>query len=153
MNKLLSTATLAITLFAPAMWAGQSESAGAGSWSGVIINASCSVDEAFAEAAKCTDGTATSSLALYDDTIRQVYSLEPQDPAKGHLGDSVTVQGNLIGGTLHVTSVQLFSEVGLRPGQPAPAFSALDQFGKTQSLDSLRGPKGTVLLFYRSADW
>jgi peroxiredoxin len=29
----------------------------------------------------------------------------------------------------------------------------LDQFGQTQTLETLRGPKGTVLLFYRSADW
>ena len=38
-------------------------------------------------------------------------------------------------------------------GQKAPAFSARDQFGAEQTLDSLKGAKGTVLLFYRSADW
>ena len=42
---------------------------------------------------------------------------------------------------------------GLRAGQKAPEFSARDQLGKTQTLDTLRGSKGTVLLFYRSADW
>jgi len=43
--------------------------------------------------------------------------------------------------------------VGLNVGQKAPAFSARDQFGAVQTLDSLKGEKGTVLLFYRSADW
>jgi len=38
-------------------------------------------------------------------------------------------------------------------GQKAPAFSARDQFGKLQNLDTLKGPNGTVLLFFRSADW
>ena len=124
-----------------------------GSWSGVIVNGSCNADEAFAEAAKCTAETPGAALALYDDTIRQVYALDPQDQAKGHLGDSVTVQGTLEGSAIHVASFHMFSEVGLRAGQKAPEFSARDQFGKTQTLETLRGPKGTVLLFYRSADW
>lgn len=133
--------------------AGQSEKGSTGSWSGVIINGSCSADEAFAEAAKCTADTPGAPLALYDDTIRQVYALDPQDQAKGHLGDSVTIEGTLEGGAIHVSSLRMFSEVGLHAGQKAPDFSAMDQFGKTQTLETLRGPKGTVLLFYRSADW
>ncbi len=69
------------------------------------------------------------------------------------MGDSVTIQGKLDGGAIQVTTLRMFSEVGLRPGQKAPDFSAPDQFSKTQSLDTLRGSKGTILLFYRSADW
>jgi peroxiredoxin len=145
--------TFAILLAAAITPAGQSENTKASSWSGVIINGSCNADEAFAEAAKCTAPTAGAALALYDDTIRQVYALDPQEPAKGHLGDSVTIQGALDGNAIHVASLHMFSEVGLRSGQKAPDFSARDQFGKTQTLDTLRGPKGTVLLFYRSADW
>jgi peroxiredoxin len=38
-------------------------------------------------------------------------------------------------------------------GRKAPAFTARDQFGQEQSLDTLKGPNGTVLLFFRSADW
>lgn len=38
-------------------------------------------------------------------------------------------------------------------GMPAPAFRAKDQFGKDQSLSSLMGPKGLVILFFRSSDW
>ena len=33
----------------------QSENPNSGSWSGVIINANCTADEAFAEAPKCTE--------------------------------------------------------------------------------------------------
>jgi peroxiredoxin len=43
--------------------------------------------------------------------------------------------------------------VGLAVGQKAPAFSIRDQFGRTQTLDTLKGANGTVLLFFRSADW
>jgi len=153
MNKHVWAGAFAIFLAATFTMAGQSENTKAGPWSGVIINASCNADEAFAEAAKCTAETPGAALALYDDTIRQVYALNPQDQAKGHLGDSVTVQGILEGSAIHVASLQMFSEVGLRAGQKAPEFSARDQFGKTQTLETLRGSKGTVLLFYRSADW
>jgi peroxiredoxin len=153
MNKHAWAGAFAILLVATFNPAGQSENTNARSWSGVIITGSCSADEAFAEAAKCTAETPSASLALYDDTIRQVYALDPQDQAKGHLGDSVTVQGTLEVSVIHVASIKMFSEVGLRAGQKAPDFSARDQFGKTQTLDSLRGSKGTVLLFYRSADW
>jgi len=153
MNKYVYASALAILLTAAFHMAGQSETAPAGSWSGVIINGICNVDEAFAEAGKCTAEEPSANLALYDDTIRKVFALDPQDQAKGHLGDSVTVQGTLEESTIHVSSLKLFSEVGLRAGQKAPDFSARDQFGRTQTLETLRGSKGTVLLFYRSADW
>ena len=42
---------------------------------------------------------------------------------------------------------------GLQPGAKAPSFTLQDQSGKTQNLSSLTGPKGLVLLFFRSADW
>jgi hypothetical protein len=45
------------------------------------------------------------------------------------------------------------SEIGLAVGQKAPAFSLHDQFGRLQTNETLEGPKGTVLLFFRSADW
>jgi hypothetical protein len=124
------------------------------SWSGVIINSSCSADEAFAEAPKCMEKDAPGAkLALYDDTTRQILILEPQDLAMGHLGDSMTLTGTLEGNTVHVASLNLHTLIGLGVGQKAPDFSARDQFGKQQTLETLRGPKGTVLLFFRSADW
>jgi cytochrome oxidase Cu insertion factor (SCO1/SenC/PrrC family) len=42
---------------------------------------------------------------------------------------------------------------GLEVGQRAPAFALTDQFGHEQSNETLKGSKGTVLLFFRSADW
>ena len=45
------------------------------------------------------------------------------------------------------------SSIGLRIGEKAPAFRARDQFDHNQSNDTLKGSKGTVLLFFRSADW
>lgn len=44
-------------------------------------------------------------------------------------------------------------KTGPEVGQKIPAFSAQDQQGKAQTLESLRGPRGLVLLFVRSADW
>ena len=38
-------------------------------------------------------------------------------------------------------------------GSRMPPFEAPDQNGKVHSLASLLGPKGAVLVFYRSADW
>jgi hypothetical protein len=146
--------TIALLLVFSVGRSGQSDNPNPGSWSGVIINSSCSPEEAFAEAAKCTQKDVPGSkLALYDDTIRQVYILDPQDQATAHLGDSVTVTGTLEGNTLHVTSLMMHTSIGLAVGQKAPAFSARDQFGQEQSLDTLKGPNGTVLLFFRSADW
>jgi hypothetical protein len=43
--------------------------------------------------------------------------------------------------------------IGLEVGQKAPAYSSIDQSGHEQSNQSLMGTSGTVLLFFRSADW
>ena len=131
----------------------QGNTTNSGKWSGTIINSDCTADEAFAEAAKCTDNLPGAKLVLYDDTIRQVYDLDPQTQAAGHLGDAVTVQGALEGNTIHVASLELLTSIGLAVGQKAPAFSARDQFGQEQTLKSLQGSHGTILLFFRSADW
>jgi cytochrome oxidase Cu insertion factor (SCO1/SenC/PrrC family) len=45
------------------------------------------------------------------------------------------------------------SSVGVEIGQQAPAFALPDQFGHQHSNETLKGPKGTVILFFRSADW
>jgi hypothetical protein len=131
----------------------QGSTANSGSWSGTIINSGCTADEAFAEAAKCTDSLPGAKLVLYDDTIRQVYDLDPQSQATGHLGDAVTVRGTLEGNTIRVASFDLLTSIGLAVGQKAPAFSARDQFGQLQTLENLKGSHGTILLFFRSADW
>jgi hypothetical protein len=50
-------------------------------------------------------------------------------------------------------SVSQVSARGPEPGYAAPAFSLPDQNGVSQSFDTLKGPKGLMLVFYRSADW
>jgi hypothetical protein len=92
------------------------------------------------------------TLALYDDTNRVMYSLAPQSSVTAQLGDTVTVSGTLDGDTIRVSRVESMA-IGLAVGQKAPEFSLRDQFGRVQTLDSLKGAKGTVLLFFRSADW
>lgn len=45
------------------------------------------------------------------------------------------------------------STVGPQLGAVVPPISGIDQFGRTQSLATLSGPKGLMLVFSRSADW
>ncbi len=45
------------------------------------------------------------------------------------------------------------AQAGPSIGDTAPAFTAHDQFGKEQNNKSVAGANGTVLLFFRSADW
>ncbi|HEX6502360.1 MAG TPA: hypothetical protein VF011_03880 [Terriglobales bacterium] len=123
-----------------------------GAWSGVLVSSACNADEAFNESPECTRSVPGAKLALYDDTSRVIYDLDPQDKIAEHLGDTVTVQGILDGDTIRLASIEGMS-IGLAVGQRAPAFSIRDQFGRTQTLDTLRGANGTVLLFFRSADW
>ena len=44
-------------------------------------------------------------------------------------------------------------EKGPRLGEAAPLFQSRDQFGRAQTFATLKGPRGLVLLFFRSADW
>jgi len=144
--------TLELLLVLACVATGQNHTASPGAWSGTIVYSSCDADEAFAESSECTTKAPGAKLALYDDTNRVMYDLEPQAPAAGHLGDSVTIRGTLDGDTIRVASLKPMS-IGLPVGQKAPAFSARDQLGRTQTLDTLKGRSGTVLLFFRSADW
>lgn len=43
--------------------------------------------------------------------------------------------------------------IGPAVGSAAPAFSGTDQFGRTHTLASVSGEQGTMLVFFRSADW
>jgi hypothetical protein len=44
-------------------------------------------------------------------------------------------------------------KTGPEAGQTVAAFSAPDQEGRNQTLKSIMGPKGAILVFFRSADW
>ena len=148
------TVLLAFFLVSGLSMAGQTSNPNTGPWSGVIVNNNCSADEAFAEAAKCTaKDVPGAKFALYNDTAKQIYNIDPQDQAIGHLGDSMTATGTLEGDTIRLSSLKIHTGIGLAVGQKAPAVSARDQFGREQTLATLQGPKGTVLLFFRSADW
>jgi len=45
------------------------------------------------------------------------------------------------------------ARLGPQVGQRVPGFSLKDQSGKTWNLPSLMGPKGAMIVFYRSVDW
>ncbi len=45
------------------------------------------------------------------------------------------------------------SKLGPQVGDRVPDFSLKDQNGKTWNLQSIMGPKGAMLVFFRSADW
>jgi hypothetical protein len=45
------------------------------------------------------------------------------------------------------------SKLGPQVGERVPDFSLSDQNGKAQTLKSIMGPKGAMLVFIRSADW
>ena len=45
------------------------------------------------------------------------------------------------------------SAIGPQIGNRIPAFSGTDQVGTLRTLDTSAGPKGLMLVFFRSADW
>jgi hypothetical protein len=45
------------------------------------------------------------------------------------------------------------TRLGPQVGATAIDFTLTDQFGRSQSLTTVAGPKGTMLVFFRSADW
>src|SRR5690242_13869933 len=51
-----------------------------------------------------------------------------------------------------VRKVDLF-KLGPQVGATVPDFNLPDQHGRTWSLQSVMGPKGAMIVFYRSADW
>jgi hypothetical protein len=45
------------------------------------------------------------------------------------------------------------SKLGPKVGTVVPDFSLADQNGKRWTLRSVMGPKGAMIVFFRSADW
>jgi hypothetical protein len=43
--------------------------------------------------------------------------------------------------------------IGPQVGARVPSFTLPDQTGQLRSLEALIGPKGAILVFFRSADW
>ena len=59
----------------------------------------------------------------------------------------------LAGVLLAAASVAMARDYGPPVGARMPDFALPDQDGKTRTLQSLLGPRGAVILFFRSADW
>jgi peroxiredoxin len=57
----------------------------------------------------------------------------------------------LIPGLLLAAAIAI--QTGPDVGKKIPSFEAQDQNGKTRTLASIAGPKGAMLVFFRSADW
>ena len=152
MAKNLCIAIVALFSMHSLAAAAQNAATKPGAWSGVLVTSACNADEAFNESPECFKNVPGAKIALYDDTNRVMYDLDPQDRVTGHLGDTVTVRGTLDEDAIHVISTEMMA-IGLAVGQKAPDFSARDEFGKVQTLETLKGKNGTVLLFFRSADW
>ena len=59
----------------------------------------------------------------------------------------------LVIGLAALAQVSRSVKAGPAVGVAVPAFSATDQTGRTQTLESVMGAKGAMLVFFRSADW
>ena len=58
--------------------------------------------------------------------------------------------------TLHAQAARTridVSKLGPQVGQRVPDFRLFDQAGKEQTLQSIMGRRGAMLVFIRSADW
>ena len=58
--------------------------------------------------------------------------------------------------TLHAQGTRTpieVSKLGPQVGERVPDFALRDQTGKEQTLRSIMGPRGVMLVFIRSADW
>jgi cytochrome oxidase Cu insertion factor (SCO1/SenC/PrrC family) len=68
---------------------------------------------------------------------------------------AMVVPGSLTGGQTPQPQLQDIDEDTLGPqvGQQVPDFRLTDQNGKVWARDSIMGPKGAMLVFFRSADW
>ena len=143
---------MALSCVASLTLAAENSTRNSRSWSGILVSSSCNADEAFFESPECNRLVPGAKLSLYDDTNRVVYDLRPQDKIAFHTGDAVTVRGKLDGDGIRIASIEPMS-IGLAVGQKAPRFAVRDQFGRVETLETLMGRNGTVLLFFRSADW
>lgn len=72
-----------------------------------------------------------------------------------HLSLSVLFVSLLLlqAGSAPAQTAQKAFEVGPKVGQSIPQFRLADQNGTFQTLSSLKGQNGLVLVFFRSADW
>src|SRR5271168_2431480 len=142
-TRLILLGLLAFLVIAPIGLAAQTGAPQSGNWTGILVSASCTQEDISRDVAACFTGAPGERPSLYDDTNGVLYALAPRQAVGIRLGEVVTVSGTLVGATIQGASVDLLP-LGLAIGQKAPDFSIPDQFGKLQTLESLRGPRGTV---------
>jgi hypothetical protein len=58
-----------------------------------------------------------------------------------------------VGAAAQIPSTLDTSTIGPPVGARVPPIAGIDQFGRPQTLDAISGPKGAMLVFFRSADW
>ncbi len=72
--------------------------------------------------------------------------------ARVHIRSVVTTA--VLAAALQAQSAQVdVTRLGPQVGARVADFSLPDQNGQKRSLESVAGPKGTMLVFFRSADW
>jgi hypothetical protein len=59
----------------------------------------------------------------------------------------------LLASTLGAAQPVDTSKLGPPVGAAVPPMAGVDQFGRAQTLASISGPKGAMIVFFRSADW
>lgn len=97
--------------------------------------------------------SARSETGVVRHTSRHVFELDAQAQGARYFAEVVTVKGRLgEDNTIRGAAIQKVTSIGLALGRKAPNFSARNQFGRLQTLDTVKGPKGMVLLFFRCAD-
>jgi hypothetical protein len=65
---------------------------------------------------------------------------------------TVVGEGRLDLLAVQVTPVNV-DALGPKVGERLPPFSLNDQTGKLRTFESVKGPKGAMIVFFRSADW
>jgi peroxiredoxin len=69
------------------------------------------------------------------------------------VSSTISILFLLLSASLPVAADTTALNTGPEVGQTIPHFEAIDHKGAKQTLDTLKGPKGLLLLFTRSADW
>jgi peroxiredoxin len=65
---------------------------------------------------------------------------------------ALVAAGAIVGSAEDVRKIDV-SKLGPQVGAMVPDFNLADQQGKKRTLQSVMGPKGAMIVFYRSADW
>jgi hypothetical protein len=69
------------------------------------------------------------------------------------LEDSTLLKRTVFGGLVAVVIMNSAVPSGPKVGEAVPDFRLSNQHGSEKTLRSILGPKGALLVFYRSADW